>query len=193
MAVTWDKNQGRGEMRISAGECTGLVIDIQERLFPVMHEREELLTRVLILLEGLKLLEIPVLVSEQYPKGLGPTLQKVLDVLGPNISVEKISFSCCGEPDFLSQLNQRDRKQVIICGIEAHVCVLQTVIDLVEMGFTPVVVADCISSRNPDDKKVAVERMRSEGAVITTCESLLFELTRVAGTPQFKQISRLVK
>ena len=193
MAVTLDKNQGRGEMRISAGECTGLVIDIQERLFPVMHEREELLTRVLILLEGLKLLEIPVLVSEQYPKGLGPTLQKVLDVLGPNISVEKISFSCCGEPDFLSQLNQRDRKQVIICGIEAHVCVLQTVIDLVEMGFTPVVVADCISSRNPDDKKVAVERMRSEGAVITTCESLLFELTRVAGTPQFKQISRLVK
>ena len=193
MVVTWDKNQGRGEMRINAGECTGLVVDIQERLFPVMHEREELLNRVLILLEGLKLLEIPVLVSEQYPKGLGPTLQKVLDVLEPNISVEKISFSCCGEPDFLSQLNQRDRKQVIICGIEAHVCVLQTVIDLVEMGFTPVVVADCISSRNPDDKKVAVERMRSEGAVITTSESLLFELTRVAGTPRFKQISRLVK
>ncbi len=193
MEVTWDKNQGRGEMRISAGECTGLVVDIQERLFPVMYERDELLTRVLILLEGLKLLEIPVLVSEQYPKGLGPTLQKVLDVLEPGKSVEKISFSCCGEPDFLSQLDQRDRKQVIICGIEAHVCVLQTVIDLVEMGFTPVVVADCISSRNPDDKKVAVERMRSEGAVITTSESLLFELTRVAGTPQFKQISRLVK
>ena len=193
MAVTWVKNQGRGEMRISAGECTGLVVDIQERLFPVMYKRDELLTRVLILLEGLKLLEIPVLVSEQYPKGLGPTLQKVLDVLEPGKSVEKISFSCCGEPDFLSQLDQRDRKQVIICGIEAHVCVLQTVIDLVEMGFTPVVVADCISSRNPDDKKVAVERMRSEGAVITTSESLLFELTRVAGTPQFKQISRLVK
>ena len=193
MAVTWDKNQGRGEMRISARECTGLVVDIQERLFPVMHERDELLNRVLILLEGLKLLEIPVLLSEQYPRGLGPTLQNVLDVLEPNKTVEKISFSCCGEPDFLSQLNQRDRKQVIICGIEAHVCVLQTVIDLVDMGFTPVVVADCISSRNPDDKKVAVERMRSEGAVITTSESLLFELTRVAGTPQFKQISRLVK
>jgi len=193
MEVTWDKNQGSGVMRINAGDCTGLVVDIQERLFPVMHERDEFLARVLILLEGLKLLGIPVLLSEQYPKGLGPTLQKVLDVLESEKRVEKISFSCCGEPDFLSQLNQSDRKQVIICGIEAHVCVLQTVVDLVEMGYTPLVVADCISSRNPEDKKVAVERMRSEGALITTSESLLFELTRVAGTPQFKQISRLVK
>ena len=141
----------------------------------------------------MKLLEIPVIVSEQYPKGLGPTLQKVIDVLDAKEAIEKISFSCCGESEFLSHLNQKGKKQVIICGIEAHVCVLQTVIDLVGLGFTPVVVADCISSRNPDDKRVAVERMRSEGAVITSVESILFELTNVAGTPQFKQISRLVK
>ena len=97
-----------------------------------------------------------------------------------------------GNP-ILSGLKQLEVKSLIICGIEAHVCVLQTAIDLIGMGITPVVVADCVSSRNPEDKKVALDRMRSEGAIITTSESILFELAVVAGTPQFKQISHLVK
>jgi nicotinamidase-related amidase len=193
MEVILDKSQGRGVMRIKAAACTGLVVDIQERLFPHMYDGEKLLSRVLILLEGLKALDIPIIVTEQYPKGLGTTLKPLSEVLEPVSPIEKISFSCCGEPEFLSLLNKDKGSWIILCGIEAHVCVLQTVIDLLDMGIFPVVVSDCISSRNPEDKKVAIERMRSEGAVITTSESILFELAIVAGTPQFKQISRLVK
>ena len=193
MEVTWVKNRGNGEMRIRAAECAGLVVDLQERLFPVIHQCDKLLERVLILLEGLKAMDIPILVTEQYPKGLGATLPQVTELLEPSGTIEKISFSCCGEPFFLSALEQLDKKRVIICGIEAHVCVLQTVIDLIAKGTTPVVVADCISSRNPEDKKVALKRMRTEGALITTSESILFELAGEAGTPLFKHISRLVK
>jgi len=193
MVATLDRNQGKEEMRIKASECSGLVIDIQERLFPVMHDRDKLLHRVQLLLDGLKILNIPILVTEQYPKGLGATLDPLVSLLDQANTIEKISFSCCGESGFMSALENLDRKRVVICGIEAHVCVLQTVIDLIERGFTPVVVADCISSRNPEDKMIAIERMRQEGALITSSESLLFELTGVAGTSQFKSISRLVK
>jgi nicotinamidase-related amidase len=133
------------------------------------------------------------LLTEQYPKGLGPTTKPVSGLLKNQEIHEKIAFSCCGEPEFLKHLLSLDRPTIIVCGIEAHVCVLQTVLDLMEQGLTPVVVEDCISSRNPEDKRVAVERMRSEGAVISTCESVLFELTKIAGTEEFKAISRLVK
>jgi len=180
-------------MRNKSDECGALVIDMQERLFPVMHQRDELLKRVLILVEGLKILNVPILVSEQYPRGLGTTLDGVANALEQPEVFEKISFSCCGEPLFLSALDKLGKEKVIICGIEAHVCVLQTVIDLLEKGYSPVVVADCISSRNPYDMAVALERMRVEGAVITTSESLLFELAVEAGNQEFKDISRLVK
>ncbi len=180
-------------MRINREACSGLVIDIQERLFPHMDQREELLRRCLILIEGLKVLGVPITITEQYPKGLGPTLDRVNQVLENCYPIEKISFSCCDEPVYREALKQSGRDKVIICGIEAHVCVLQTVIDLVESGYHPVVVSDCISSRNPEDKRWAIERMRTGGAIVTTCESILFELTRVAGSDEFKAISRLVK
>lgn len=180
-------------MRIRAEECGGLVVDIQERLFPAMEGSQNLLARVRILLEGLKILNIPLLLSEQYPKGLGTTLPELIKLIEGVKPLEKISFSCCGEPGIREHLSKLDKKWIIICGIEAHVCVLQTVTDLVEMGIEPVVVADCIASRNPEDKKVALKRMSDEGAVITTSESILFELTQTAGTPIFKQISSLVK
>lgn len=180
-------------MRIKVSECIGLVIDIQERLFPVMFNSDELLRRLQILVEGLKILKIPMLVTEQYPKGLGVTIDPLFSALDRPDIIEKLSFSCCGESVFNTSLEKLGKPGVIICGIEAHVCVLQTVIDLVEKGYKPVVVADCISSRNPDDKAVALERMHSEGALITTSESLLFELTVEAGSQQFKSISRLVK
>jgi len=193
MVATWGKNQERGAMRIKKEDCAGLVIDLQERLFPVMFEGEELLERVQVLLQGLKIMDIPVLFTEQYPKGLGTTLEPVKVLIGEGRAIEKISFSCCGDANFDTRLSELNRKRVIICGIESHVCVLQTAIDLHERGFTPVVVADGISSRNPGDKKVALERMQGEGAIVTTCESILFELAGAAGTPEFKSISKLVK
>ncbi|MEN8229724.1 MAG: hydrolase [Bacteroidota bacterium] len=180
-------------MRINREECNGLVIDIQEKLFPHMDQKEELLRKTLILTEGMKILGIPVMVTEQYPKGLGPTLGSIHQAMESSVPVEKISFSCCDEPAYFDALEQSGRDKVIIWGIEAHVCVMQTVIDLAGSGYKPVVVADCISSRNPLDKQWAIERMRTEGAIITTCESILFELTRVAGSDEFRAISRLVK
>ncbi len=158
-----------------------------------MEGKDEMLRKCLILVEGLKVLNVPLFLTEQYPRGLGHTLEAISDAIGPLAAIEKATFSCCDEPEYLKSLEESGRKTLIVCGIEAHVCVLQTVVDLVASGYTPVVVEDCISSRNPEDKQVAIHRMRAEGAKITTCESILFELTRVSGTDEFKAISRLVK
>ncbi len=193
MGDTWEKNQESRAMRIFKEECSGLVVDIQERLFPVMDKKEQFLKRILILLEGLKALKIPLLVTEQYSRGLGSTIEPVKQALEPYVAIEKIAFSCFDEPAFSGALGQLGSKKVIISGIEAHVCVLQTAMDLLDGGYIPVVVADCITSRCPEDKTTAIERMRASGAIITTSESILFELVRVAGTDDFKTISRLVK
>jgi nicotinamidase-related amidase len=180
-------------MRIKRENSAALLIDIQDRLFPHMHEKDELLRKCSILVEGLQVLGIPLVITEQYPKGLGNTVDALSKLVSQDPVFEKIAFSCCDEPAVLQTEALQKKKNIIICGIEAHVCVLQTVIDLIEAGYTPVVVEDCISSRNLLDKGTAVERMRSEGALITSCESILFELARVAGTDEFKAISRLVK
>jgi len=180
-------------MRINRENSAGLIIDIQGKLFPHMDQNEALLKKCTTLIEGLKVLEVPLVITEQYPKGLGPTVDDIATLVAEYPLVEKITFSCCDEPAVLQTVPIQNRKAIIICGIEAHVCVMQTVVDLQTAGYTAVVVEDCISSRNPEDKRVAVERMRAEGAVISTCESILFELARVAGTDEFKAISRLVK
>lgn len=180
-------------MRIEKGSAAGLLIDVQEKLYPHMDQKEDLLKRCSILLKGLKVLGLPLMITEQYPGGLGSTIEPLAELLDEETVKEKISFSCCDEPSFIRMLELQRRHTVIICGIEAHVCVMQTVIDLQAIGYHSVVVADCISSRNPEDKRIAIERMRAEGAVITTSESILFELAQVAGNEEFKAISRLVK
>lgn len=180
-------------MRILKEETLGLIIDIQEKLFPHMDNNQELIKNVEILLQGMKILEVPLLLTEQYPRGLGPTVGQVRFHIEDFNPVEKISFSCCDEVNLMHELEASGRKNIIICGIEAHVCVLQTVIDLLEKDYVPVVISDCVSSRSPGDKLIALERMRSEGAVISTYESILFELARIAGNDAFKKISKLVK
>ena len=180
-------------MRIERKGSAALLIDIQERLFPHMDQKDELLRKCGILIEGLKVLSVPMVITEQYPKGLGSTIKELSMLLGKHTVIEKMTFSCCDEPSVMKNPVMQNHKTIIVCGIEAHVCVLQTVIDLHGAGYRAVVVEDCISSRNPADKRVAVERMLSEGAVITSCESILFELARVAGTDEFRAISRLVK
>lgn len=180
-------------MRITRDNSSAIVIDIQERLFPHMYEREALERNVLILMKGLNLLNIPLLVTEQYSKGLGNTIPAITENMGITEPIEKISFSCCDESRFLKELNMLNKKFVILAGIETHVCILQTVLDLIESGFHPVLVEDCVSSRKETDKKIAVERIRSEGAIITTYESILLELCRVAGSETFKKISGLIK
>jgi nicotinamidase-related amidase len=180
-------------MRILKDRSCLLIIDIQEKLFPFIHEKEKLLKNVITLINGLKILEVHVIATEQYSKGLGPTVAPVAEALGGIHRIEKSSFSCCGEPRFNLELATSGKENVIIAGIESHVCVLQTVIDLERQGYKPVVVEDCISSRNLNDKNIAIRRIRQEGAVVTTCESILFELLRNSGGEVFKAISKLIK
>lgn len=176
-------------MRIERERAVALVIDYQEKLVPVMHEKETLIHNSCILLEGLNILEVPMVLTQQYTKGLGMTVEEIISAAETSAYIDKISFTAfdCVKEQI------KDKKFVIVCGIETHICVLQTVIDLKAAGFVPVLVADCVSSRKAEDKQVALERARQEGAIVTTYESLLFELLKVAGTDTSKKIQKLIR
>ena len=180
-------------MRIFSNNTVALVIDIQEKLFPHIDNHDRMLRNSEILLAGLQVLGIPVIVTEQYPKGLGSTINEIRNLITDFHPIEKLSFSCCGEENFLKTVQGYGKRNIVILGIETHVCVLQTVMDLIERGYQPVIIEDCVSSRKPSDREIALKRMAREGVIITTYESILFELCEVAGTDQFKQISKLVK
>jgi nicotinamidase-related amidase len=180
-------------MRITKEFTTGLIIDIQERLFPAMHEKETLLKNCQILIQGLTELKIPLLVTQQYTKGLGETVSEIKSIISDFSFVEKRDFSCCDEPVAMQKLNETGTRNIIICGIESHVCVLQTAVDLKESGFNPIVVMDCVSSRTKENIEMARERFRYEGIMMTSYESILFELTCSSSAYEFKGISKLVK
>jgi nicotinamidase-related amidase len=170
-----------------------LIVDIQERLAVVMGERQKVIDNCLHLIEAAKLLGIPVVVTEQYPKGLGPTVGEIKEALPPIIPVEKITFSCCGEPTFLTSLPPMSRKKIILTGMETHVCVLQTSLGLLKQGYAVHVVGDAVCSRSRDNFRTAIEFMRNAGAVITCTETVLFQLLEKAGTEEFKVISKRIK
>lgn len=180
-------------MRITKENTIGLVIDIQERLVPAMFEKETLLKNCQVLINGLNELGVQFVVTQQYTKGLGDTAEQIREVVPCFNYIEKRDFSCCDEPVFAEKLKDLDAKNIIICGIESHVCVLQTAVDLKAAGYNPVVVLDCVSSRVPASIELAKERFRFEGIMMTSYESILFELTRSAAAPEFKAISKLVK
>jgi nicotinamidase-related amidase len=208
-------------LRIILQQTCALLLDVQERLFLHMFERSTLERKLPILLKGLEVLGIPLLVTQQYTKGLGPTIPLIQDVLGWNpghraggspdpadrtggnidradksaaspLYIEKIAFSCWGEPEFRRALETLDRKRVLLAGIETHICILQTAVDLKQAGYTPVVIEDCTSSRRESDKRIALKRLQAEGILLSSCESILFELMREAGTERFRAVSRLV-
>lgn len=180
-------------MRIKRNDTIAVVIDVQQRLYPFIYDNINLTDKLTRLIKGLKVLGVEILVTEQYSKGLGNTITEIQDALGKYTHLEKLSYSCCGLNDFNYKLKNSGKKSVIITGIESHVCVLQTVIDLCSESYQPYVIEDCVSSRNPNDKKIAIERMKKEGAIISTYESVLFELMDVSGTDEFKAISKIVK
>ena len=180
-------------MRILLNDTAAVIIDIQERLLPHIFENEKILRNNLKLIDGLRVLSVPLFVTQQYTRGLGATVPSIAEKFPTFNYIEKVSFSCFDEPDFEEKLKKSGKAYIILSGIETHVCILQTCLDLLTAGFLPVIVEDCVSSRNPDDKRVAIVRMRQEGAIITTLESILFELTRTAGNEIFKSISKIVK
>ncbi len=180
-------------MRIQVEHSLAIIIDIQERLFPHMHERDVLEQNAGKAIEGLEVLSVPLWLTQQYTRGLGPTIDSIRRLVPDIEPIEKIAFSCCGEPAFMARLQEQSRKTILLLGIEAHVCVLQTAIDLLQAGYVPVVIEDCVSSRKARDRDVALKRLYSEGIRTTTYESLLFELCRQAGSDTFKRISGIVK
>jgi nicotinamidase-related amidase len=178
---------------LTADNTALLVIDMQERLFPVMHEKEKLLRNMLKLIRGAQVLEIPVVLTEQYPRGLGPTLPEIKKLL-PDVSpIEKVSFNCCDEEVFCQALGNLKRKQVLVAGIEAHICVYQTAMALCRAGYDVQVVSDCVASREPENRLVALFKMGAAGVSPTTNEMALFELLKVARGDKFKQISNIVR
>lgn len=170
-----------------------LIIDIQERILPVINNYQRVVDKTIILIKGFKELSLPIFYTEQYPKGLGPTVRPITDELGDLQPIDKMSFSCAGAGNLFEELQNENLSQIVVCGIEAHVCVQQTVLDLIENGFQVNLAADATSSRSEIDYNIAIERMRYHKAEITTAESVLFELLNVCGTPQFKEISKIVK
>jgi nicotinamidase-related amidase len=180
-------------MKIVVEDTMAVVIDFQEKLFPHMFDKESLLNNCSTLIQGLKTMYIPTLVTQQYSKGLGETVEDIKLSLGDFEYTEKMSFSCCGEHDFLTKIKMQRKENVILLGIETHVCVLQTALDLIDLGFNPIVIHDCTSSRKLNDKQIAMERLKQEGAMVSTYESILFELCQTAASDEFKTISKLVK
>jgi nicotinamidase-related amidase len=175
-------------------ESTALVlIDFQEKLFSVMHDKEKLLRNVVKLVQGVKVLEIPIILTEQYPKGLGPTIPEIKSLIPDIKPVEKVCFNCCDEDLFCTAMDGLKRRQLLIAGIEAHICVYQTALALVQAGYEVQVVGDCVASREPENKVTALSRMVGEGVSLTTMEMALFELLKVAKGDKFKRISNIVK
>jgi nicotinamidase-related amidase len=169
-----------------------ILIDVQGRLSELVADSEALFGNLLRLLEGMNVLDVPVIVTEQLPEKLGPTRDEFQEFInGPVIA--KSSFGCCGEEQFFQTLEKTGRKQVILCGIETHVCVYQTALELLATGHKVYVVADAVSSRDPANKELALRRMEAEGVRLTGTEMLLFELLGDANDPAFKSILQIVK
>ncbi|MBF0325935.1 hydrolase [Magnetospirillum moscoviense] len=180
-------------MLMDAAASSLLIVDVQQNLGPVMADPRAVYRGCSLLLRGATRLDIPVTVSEQYPKGLGPTMGELLELTPANSVVEKIHFSCAAEPAIKDRLDGFNRKQVVVAGIEAHVCVLQTAIGFHQAGYQVFVVADACSSRLAANHQAAMARMAAGGLSIVTVEMVLFEWLHRAATPEFKDLSRLIK
>lgn len=187
-------NRKEGEMDMLKMDDTALVlIDVQGKLAKVMHESEALVKQITILIKGAQLLDIPIFWMEQYPKGLGPTTDEVKELLSREVPIDKMVFSACQSEAFQSKQSELKKTSYLVAGIEAHICVYQTVSELLEDGHHVEVVVDGISSRTEANKQVAIDKMQSLGAAVTSVEMALFELMRTAEHPNFKEISKLIK
>lgn len=178
---------------IDKDEALLLIVDVQEGFRKQLKDLDALTRNITILAEAAKILRLPVFVTEQYPQGLGKTIAEITACLGEHKYFQKSCFSCCGAESFLQELDASGRNHIIICGIEAHVCINQTVHELLQHGKSVHVVYDAIASRQERNKEIAWHKMLSSGAVGSCVEMILFEMLMEAGTEQFKAVQRLVK
>lgn len=174
-------------------ETALVVVDVQGKLAKIMHQSKELLANMERIIQGAHLLDIPVLWLEQYPKGLGPTDDQVKQHLTNLNPVAKMTFSACKNEDFIQELEDLNKKSILLTGIESHICVYQTARDLLQSDYRVELITDCISSRTLANKEVGIEKMTSLGAYISSVEMALFELMVTAEHPKFKEVSKLIK
>ena len=171
-----------------------VIVDVQQKLMNVMNENAACLGRVRLLANACSLMDVPCIVTEQYPKGLGPTVDAVREILKENTPfIEKSAFSCCGADEFNQKILEADRKNIILCGVESHVCVLQTAVALLNKGYNVTLAADAVSSRNENDKMTALAYMRHAGISVLSTESIIFALLKDSRHPAFKAVSALLK
>lgn len=178
---------------LDKNNATLVIVDIQERLVPAMNMKEKVFANCIHLIEAAKLLSIPMVLTEQYPKGLGSTVAEIREALPEYEPLEKVTFDCCGGKGFLDKISSLGRNQIILTGMETHVCVLQTCLSLLKNRYTVHLVSDAVCSRKKDDFKTGRDLVRDAGAVITSTEIVLFQLLEKAGTPEFKAISKRIK
>jgi nicotinamidase-related amidase len=177
--------------QMSASDTGLLVVDVQEKLMPLIPGAETLVRNIAFLIDGARLLGMTVQATEQYPRGLGPTLPELARRIP--VRPEKTAFSCCAIPSVVETFHRAARPKIILAGIEAHVCVLNTALDLLALGFRVYLAVDAVGSRYPIDQEIALRRLEQAGAILTTSETAVFEWVGGAGNPQFKEISRLVQ
>jgi nicotinamidase-related amidase len=170
-----------------------VLIDVQEKLLRAMHNPEDLLENLKKMVKGARLLGLPIVWTEQNPAGLGPTVPEIAKLLPDHKPLSKFSFSCCGSDTFMKDLKTLDRKKLLVAGIEAHVCVYQTVADLINLQFDVEVVVDAVASRTSENRAIGLEKSKAAGSGLTSVETVLFELLKEARGERFKQISKLVK
>ena len=170
-----------------------VIIDVQGKLAQIMHDREDLVKNLQILISGVKLLEIPIIWMEQLPDKLGPTIPEIQELLPDMEPIVKDVFSCAKNEEFNGRLQELHGHDIILAGIESHVCVYQTAMDLLGQDFTVHVAADAVSSRTDSNKQLGLERMLLEGVVQTSVEMVLFELQAVATGDRFRKLAKLVK
>ena len=173
--------------------CALIVVDVQGKLAQMMYEKELLFKNIQILIKAAKILNIPILWCQQVPKALGPTIPELTELLKDNEPIDKSSFSCYRDENFKSKLQNLNKEQFIICGIETHICIYQTAKDLFDNGLNVNVISDAVSSRILANKQVALNRLAAEGITISSIEMVLFELLKTAKHPNFREIAKLIK
>jgi nicotinamidase-related amidase len=180
--------------RIIPGQPTAFVlVDFQEKFIPVIPDYSQILEHLLLMARSARILQVPILVTEQYPKGLGPTVKELMGSLEGIEKIEKTTFSCFHEPRFVDKLKSLEVNTLILGGVEAHVCVAQTALDALGKGYAVHILSDAVGSRKSDHVEIALQRLSQAGAVISCVEMAVFELMGTAGTPEFKAVQKLIK
>jgi nicotinamidase-related amidase len=185
--------QERQLLMLATDNTIVLIVDVQGKLAHLMHDKEILFNNIRKTIKGAQVLDIPILVTEQYPEGLGSTIPEVAGLFENPDTISKTSFSCCGDDRFMQVLNDLQPENILVAGIETHVCVYQTVRDLLRANYAVQIIADAVSSRTKNNKKIGLKKIIKAGAEITSVETVLFELLREAGGEKFKNILEIVK